>query len=212
MPGPDGTPGRRGRASRRPRPRRRPSLPEARPRAPRSVAARSPRAARPSAPRPRTASAAIPCVSCPRRRRRPRRRAWLGPGRSCHPGFRSAFPRDRASRSPANGGTSEYHRRVQDLLRFLRRPVVAIAVVTAAAGALRLYHLGQPPVRVFDEVYYSKDGCLYAGYTPRQCDLTSSGERLWVITERATRGETSWVHPQLGKWAIAAGIKGMGNG
>ena len=30
-------------------------------------------------------------------------------------------------------------------------------------------------------------------------------------TSRSDRGETSWVHPQLGKWAIAAGILGEGN-
>jgi dolichyl-phosphate-mannose--protein O-mannosyl transferase len=100
---------------------------------------------------------------------------------------------------------------VQAILRFLRLPVVALAAVTALAGGLRFYELGHPPVRVFDEVYYSKDACLYAGYTPRHCDLASSGERYWVVIERASRGETSWVHPPLGKWAIAAGIKGVGN-
>jgi dolichyl-phosphate-mannose-protein mannosyltransferase len=97
------------------------------------------------------------------------------------------------------------------LATWLKRPAVALAVIAIVAAVPRFYHLGQPPDRVFDEVYYSKDACLYAGHTPKQCDLTSSGERYWVIQERATRGETSWVHPQLGKWAIAAGILGEGN-
>jgi dolichyl-phosphate-mannose--protein O-mannosyl transferase len=100
---------------------------------------------------------------------------------------------------------------VSPLARFLRRPVVALAIVAAVAGVLRFHHLGDPPSRVFDEVYYSKDACLYAGHSPRQCDITSGGERYWVVTRADDRGELSWVHPQLGKWAIAAGILGEGN-
>ena len=94
---------------------------------------------------------------------------------------------------------------------FLRRPLVALVIVGAVAGVVRFHHLGDPHTRVFDEVYYSKDGCLYAGDTPKQCDITSDGERYWVITRADDRGETSWVHPPLGKWAIAAGILGEGN-
>ena len=92
-------------------------------------------------------------------------------------------------------------------LRLLRVPAVALVLIAILAGGLRLYHLGHPSERVFDEVYYSKDGCLYAGLSRLDCDLTSSGERYWFAHE----GETSWVHPPLGKWMIAAGIAVFGN-
>src|SRR5204862_7987676 len=62
----------------------------------------------------------------------------------------------------------------------------------------RFYHLSQPHGRVFDEVYYTKDGCLYAGYPFKQCGLDAPDEQ-------------SWVHPPLGKWMIAAGIRLFGN-
>ncbi len=85
----------------------------------------------------------------------------------------------------------------------LNRPIVAILAVAAIAGGLRFYHLSYPRERVFDEVYYSKDACNYLGEPAKACGLTSSGEKYW----RRTRGEVSWVHPPLGKWAIAVGEK-----
>jgi dolichyl-phosphate-mannose--protein O-mannosyl transferase len=100
---------------------------------------------------------------------------------------------------------------VQSLLSWLKRPAIALLIIGAFAGALRLHHLGSPAQRIFDEAYYSKDGCLYAGHTPKQCAIENSGEKYWVIQRADDRGETSWVHPQLGKWAIAAGILGEGN-
>ncbi|MFN2545530.1 MAG: dolichyl-phosphate-mannose--protein mannosyltransferase [Actinomycetota bacterium] len=95
------------------------------------------------------------------------------------------------------------------LARFLGRPMVALAIVAAFAGGLRFYNLGHPAERVFDEVYYSKDGCLYAGYSVKECGIKK--DDYWVVQRADDRGETSWVHPQLGKWAIAAGILGEGN-
>ncbi len=89
--------------------------------------------------------------------------------------------------------------------------MVALAIIAAVAGVPRFHHLGDPPSRIFDEVYYSKDACLYAGNSPAQCDIKSSDEKYWVIDRANDRGETSWVHPPLGKWAIAAGIAGEGN-
>src|SRR5438876_6435426 len=97
------------------------------------------------------------------------------------------------------------------LVRFLSKPLVALAVVAAVAGVLRLWSLGDPGERVFDEVYYSKDACQYTGqYTIKQCGYNKN-DRYWVVTAAKDRGEISWVHPQLGKWAIAAGILGAGN-
>jgi len=90
------------------------------------------------------------------------------------------------------------------LARFAGRPVVLLAVIALVAGVPRFWALGDPGsdhgkrVYVFDETYYAKDACLYAGNGPKQCDLT------------ATTNEQSWVHPPLGKWMIAAGIKLFG--
>jgi dolichyl-phosphate-mannose-protein mannosyltransferase len=94
-----------------------------------------------------------------------------------------------------------------ELLQRFNRPIVAILAVTALAGGLRLYHLSRPAERVFDEHFYTKDGCLYAGYPPTECAIHGDTEKYWVDTW----GESSWEHPQLGKWTIALGIKAFGN-
>jgi dolichyl-phosphate-mannose-protein mannosyltransferase len=78
------------------------------------------------------------------------------------------------------------------------RAALAVGAVTLVAGVLRLDGLSHPPRKVFDEVYYASDGCLYAGYPFRQCDLEVDSER-------------SWVHPPLGKQLIAVGVDALGN-
>ncbi len=91
--------------------------------------------------------------------------------------------------------------------RALNRPVVAILAVGLIAGALRFVHLGFPPSRIFDEVYYSKSACIYLGYSNQRCDITSSDEKFW----RDDKNDTgAWVHPPLGKWAIALGELAFG--
>ena len=50
---------------------------------------------------------------------------------------------------------------------------------------------------MFDEVYYAKDGCLYLGKGMTFCGTTQATEQ-------------SFVHPPLGKWIIAVGIKVFG--
>jgi dolichyl-phosphate-mannose-protein mannosyltransferase len=77
------------------------------------------------------------------------------------------------------------------------RAVLAIAAVTLLAGVLRFDDLGQPRRQVFDEVYYARDGCWYAGIDYRTCELDADVER-------------SWVHPPLGKMLIAVGIDAFG--
>ncbi|MFN2489711.1 MAG: phospholipid carrier-dependent glycosyltransferase [Actinomycetota bacterium] len=68
---------------------------------------------------------------------------------------------------------------------------LALALVTIIGGGIRLVRLGDPPSLMFDETYYAKDACLYAGGSERLCGIAS---------------EQTQVHPPLGKWFIAAGV------
>jgi dolichyl-phosphate-mannose-protein mannosyltransferase len=65
------------------------------------------------------------------------------------------------------------------------------------SALLRFVRLSEPAELVFDETYYAKDSCLYLGYTPEACTLMQDTEQ-------------SYVHPPLGKWIMAAGIKLFG--
>jgi dolichyl-phosphate-mannose--protein O-mannosyl transferase len=93
------------------------------------------------------------------------------------------------------------------LLSRLNRPVVAVIAVTALAGCLRFFHLQHPPDFVFDEVYYPKAACILVGWSDQVCRVDSNDEKYW----RAQKWDVgSWVHPPLGKWEIALGIKAFG--
>jgi dolichyl-phosphate-mannose--protein O-mannosyl transferase len=94
-----------------------------------------------------------------------------------------------------------------NLLQRLNRPVVAIVAVALLAGGLRLWHLSDPPDLVFDELYYAKAGCVLTGGTDQECRVESSDEHYWV-EHKWDMG--SWVHPPLGKWMTAMGIKAFG--
>ncbi len=78
------------------------------------------------------------------------------------------------------------------------RAVLVVALVTVVGGTARFWAISTPEKKVFDEVYYASDGCLYAGFEFRQCGLDSDAE-------------VSWVHPPLGKYLIAWGVDGFGN-
>jgi dolichyl-phosphate-mannose-protein mannosyltransferase len=79
-----------------------------------------------------------------------------------------------------------------------RLALILVGAVTLLAGAVRVYGLGRPGEKYFDEVYYASDGCLYAGYPYRQCGLDDDAER-------------SWVHPPLGKSLVGYGVDAFGN-
>jgi dolichyl-phosphate-mannose--protein O-mannosyl transferase len=84
----------------------------------------------------------------------------------------------------------------------LTRPAAALLIVAGLAALPRFAALTRPPELMFDEIYYMKDACLYAGYDHGICRIKSDDERYWV----RERGEVgSWVHPPLGKWMIASG-------
>jgi dolichyl-phosphate-mannose-protein mannosyltransferase len=89
----------------------------------------------------------------------------------------------------------------------LNRPWVAILAVTAIAAVVRLWGLSSPPMLVFDENYYAKAACMYVGYPDRACGIESPNERAFKEQEWDVG---SFVHPPLGKWTIALGIKAFG--
>jgi dolichyl-phosphate-mannose-protein mannosyltransferase len=69
-------------------------------------------------------------------------------------------------------------------------------LVTAIAGILHFVHLSQPPGQIFDEIYYAKEGddLLYHG----------------VEWDHNSNSAEYVVHPPLGKWIIALGIRIVG--
>ncbi len=83
-----------------------------------------------------------------------------------------------------------------------KRPGVAILAVGILAAVLRFDHLGYPQHSVFDEYYYPKSACLYLGYSNQRCRINTAEERFWREHQNDTG---AWVHPPLGKWAIALG-------
>jgi dolichyl-phosphate-mannose-protein mannosyltransferase len=76
-----------------------------------------------------------------------------------------------------------------------RADTIAVTAITTLAAALRFVRLGDPESIVFDETYYAKDSCWYAITSSAVCDVES---------------EQTGVHPPLGKWLLAAGIRIFG--
>ncbi|CAN5605947.1 phospholipid carrier-dependent glycosyltransferase [soil metagenome] len=72
---------------------------------------------------------------------------------------------------------------------------VALGAVTIVAALLRTLRLADPRSLVFDETYYAKDACWYALGSRSACGIDA---------------EQTAVHPPLGKWLIAAGVKAFG--
>jgi dolichyl-phosphate-mannose-protein mannosyltransferase len=70
--------------------------------------------------------------------------------------------------------------------------LLAIAVI---GGVLRLWDSGDPRSIVFDETYYAEDACWYAESSKSLCGIGA---------------EENAIHPPLGKWLIAAGIRLFG--
>jgi dolichyl-phosphate-mannose-protein mannosyltransferase len=99
------------------------------------------------------------------------------------------------------------HRAESPLLHRLNRAWVAILAVTAIAAVVRLWGVSSPSMLVFDEHYYAKAACIYVGGTDRVCKVESPNERAFREQEWDVG---SFVHPPLGKWTIALGIKAFG--
>jgi dolichyl-phosphate-mannose-protein mannosyltransferase len=96
---------------------------------------------------------------------------------------------------------------VPTLVQRLNRPIIALLAVAAIAGGIRFWALSRPTSLVFDEYYYPKAGCIFIGWSNKQCQIQSSDEKYW---RNAKWDVGSWVHPPLGKWEIGLGIKAFG--
>ena len=82
-----------------------------------------------------------------------------------------------------------------------RLTIIAVLVALALSAGVRLYRLGQPHDFIFDEIYYSKDA-----ETILQGRIGPHWYLKWL-----PGWEVSWPHPEMGKFAIAAGILTFGN-
>jgi dolichyl-phosphate-mannose-protein mannosyltransferase len=77
-----------------------------------------------------------------------------------------------------------------------RRISLAIALILLISAALRLWQIATPAEFMFDEVYYAKDAkAIVDGRVGPEPPLR------WEAGD-----EVSWPHPEMGKFAIAAGI------
>ncbi len=75
--------------------------------------------------------------------------------------------------------------------------IAAVILILAVSAGLRLWRLDFPAEYVFDEVYYVKDGRMIVD---GRVGPTNPLYR-WIPGD-----STSWPHPDMGKFAIAAGI------
>lgn len=73
---------------------------------------------------------------------------------------------------------------------------LCVTLITIGGGLVRFVGLGNAKGLIFDEVYYAKDACLYAGQSPSVCGIASPD---------------NYVHPPLGKWLISVGIRAFGH-
>jgi dolichyl-phosphate-mannose-protein mannosyltransferase len=77
-----------------------------------------------------------------------------------------------------------------------QRIALAIALILLASAALRLWQVSTPAEYMFDEVYYAKDAKAIVDGR-----VGTHGALRWEAGD-----EVSWPHPEMGKFAIAAGI------
>jgi dolichyl-phosphate-mannose--protein O-mannosyl transferase len=83
---------------------------------------------------------------------------------------------------------------------------IGALAVTALAGFLRFFRLGQPDAFIFDETYYAKDAwaLLQQGF---EQDFVKNADKLLLRGNLDVFSDSPAyvVHPPLGKWVIATG-------
>lgn len=90
---------------------------------------------------------------------------------------------------------SDAPRAQEDRSRWSKIDTYALLVIFLVASLLRVWNLGHPNEHVFDETYYAKDACWYVLHDASVCKRDASSAE---------------VHPPLGKWLIAIGIRVTG--
>ncbi len=81
------------------------------------------------------------------------------------------------------------------------------ALLTLVSFGLRLFHLDEPQRLAFDETYYAKHAwsMLHFGYVKSFTDEADKAVMAGDTMEIFGDGPTMVVHPDVGKWLIAAG-------
>lgn len=89
---------------------------------------------------------------------------------------------------------------------------VCSIAVTLLAFFLRIWHLGTPHVFEFDETYYAKDAwsLLHFGYARDYASTANDQILAGHTTNQWQSSPEMVVHPEVGKWMIAAGEKLFG--
>lgn len=104
-------------------------------------------------------------------------------------------PPDEEAEAPEGPPSSAIESTAREVPTWSRWDTIALAVITAIAGILRFVRLDLPKHIIFDETYYAKDACWYVNVSERICEIGY---------------EQTYVHPPLGKWLIAIGIRLFG--
>lgn len=90
--------------------------------------------------------------------------------------------------------------------------VFGALLVTAVAAGARLWELGRPGKLVFDETYYVKEGWSLAslGFEAAWPDEPNPAFEAGDVSSYRTDEAEYVVHPPVGKWMIALGMRLMG--
>ena len=73
-----------------------------------------------------------------------------------------------------------------------RADTICLVVVILVAALVRLWTLSHPNELIFDETFYARDACWYVLHSEDVCERAADAPE---------------VHPPLGKWLIAVGIR-----